>query len=272
MPAYRLLNQSPQYLLPSGKVNAGGSISTYETDLTTPKLTWSDPDQMTPNANPIQLDSAGRTVTDVWCDGEYGEVVKDALGATIWTRNNVRPGDGTAATALPTLDAGQFISSDGTTLIAVDILQLPDMTGETGNILYTDGVLSYWAAPPTLPVVPEPDIVVTSTSFRGGTSSSTTKFLIQTGTGSAPASGSQNTSTSVAFPVPFATLLHVAVTQKHNGVTANGTIPSQSNTVESATGFDIRFSTNDNSPNSAWNIINSVPFSWVAFGTVVVAP
>ena len=60
---YRILNQAPQYLLPDGSVNAGGSLTFFEPDLSTPKNTWSDPDMVTLNANPVLLDSAGRTVT-----------------------------------------------------------------------------------------------------------------------------------------------------------------------------------------------------------------
>ncbi len=92
MPTFRLLNQAPQYLLADGSVNAGGSLHFYETDLTTPKDTWSDADLTVLNANPVTLNAQGRTVTDVFGDGEYGVVMKDALGAVIWTRNNVSNG------------------------------------------------------------------------------------------------------------------------------------------------------------------------------------
>jgi len=64
MSAFRILNQAPQYL-PSGKVNAGGSLAFYETDLTTLKDTWSDPDLIVLNSNPVELDAAGRSETNI---------------------------------------------------------------------------------------------------------------------------------------------------------------------------------------------------------------
>src|SRR5690606_33186699 len=100
--SFRILNQAPQYLLPDGRVNAGGSLTFYETDLSTPKGTWSDPELNTPNANPVELDAAGRSSTDIWGDGEYGVVMKDALGTPIWTRNNVRDVDNPGS-AIPAL-------------------------------------------------------------------------------------------------------------------------------------------------------------------------
>src|SRR5690606_24848140 len=123
---------------------------------------------------------------------------------------------------------------------------------------------------PAPPVIPEPDIVVTDTSFRGGTTSSSTKFLIQTGSGSAPSSGGRDTNSSVTFPVAFANLQDGSVTQRHNGVTSNAAIPRQTNTAQSNTGFSVRFSTDDNSTWAGWNITSSVPFDWMAIGTVLV--
>ena len=150
----------------------------------------------------------------------------------------------------------------------------PDPSGSAGYILGTDGSNIFWTPQQEIPEPAEPNIVVdgTANTFQAGVSDDTTKYFVQTGTGSAPASGSQNTSVSVVFPTAFTELWHVSVMQKHNGVTANSSVPSQSNTTESATGFTVRFSTNENSANSEWNIINSVPFSWMAVGTRTVAP
>lgn len=279
MATYRVLNQAPQYLLPSGKVNAGGSLTFYETNLTDEKNTWSDPAKTTLNSNPVTLDAAGRTVTDVWGDGEYGVVMKDALGAMSWTRNNVQPGDGTSATALPTLGEGQFISSDGTTLIAVDILQLPDMTGEAGNILYTDGTLAFWDAPPATPEVPEPDIVVSSTSFLAGNSDSTTKFFMQRGTATAPATGALSSSVAVAFPEEFDALWTVIPTITVAGVSSLSPPGQPSWGVTGFTpgaasaGVTVNFRIATDSGDGPSNMINNpVPFAWVAIGTKTVAP
>lgn len=276
MAAYRILNQAPQYLLASGKVNAGGSLTFYETDLTTLKNTWSDPDKSTLNSNPVTLDAAGRTTTDVWGDGEYGVVMKDALGATQWTRNNVQPGDGTAATALPTLGEGQFISSDGTTLIAVDIIQVPDPTGETGNILYSDGVLPYWAAPPAEPTIPDPDIVITTTpnkSLRLGVSDDTTKKLDQYGSDTVSPSGTKTVTKSVTFPTPFAAApWFIDIEPTSGAATASGAFPTHSITSRSTTGYTITWNIPDDDSRSEWQISNTIAWNWKAEGTVVVTP
>ena len=85
MASYRPLGQFNQYFLNSGAVNNGGSITFYETDLTTLKATYSDDGLTIVNSNPVLLDSAGRLSTDVWGSGNYGAVIKDRLGTVIET-------------------------------------------------------------------------------------------------------------------------------------------------------------------------------------------
>ena len=50
-----------------------GTITTYIVGTGTPKTTWADPDQTSPNANPYVLDAAGRS--QMWGDGSYRLVV-----------------------------------------------------------------------------------------------------------------------------------------------------------------------------------------------------
>lgn len=158
MSTFRILNQAPQFLLPNGKVNAGGSVLTYATDLTTPKITWSDPEKATPNATEILLDAAGRTFVDVWGEGEYGIVMKDAAGVTQWTRNNVRAG-GDAAQTIPDMVAGGFLTNDGSNLSWEQILQVPDPTGADGYMMYSDGSNAYWGPAPS---VTTSDVTITT--------------------------------------------------------------------------------------------------------------
>jgi hypothetical protein len=276
MAAYRILNQAPQYLLPSGRVNAGGSLTFYETDLTTLKNTWSDPAKTTLNSNPVTLDAAGRTTTDVWGDGEYGVVMKDALGTGQWTRNNVRPGDGTAATTLPTLGAGQFISSDGSVLIAVDIIQVPDMTGEADRILSNDGVVAFWIDKPTPPVIPDPDIVITLTpnkSLQLGVSDDTTKYFAQYGSDSVGPSGTKTVSDSVVFPTAFsAAPWFVDVVPTSGQAATDGAYVTWHVTSISTTGFTVTFNIPDDDSRPEWQIGNTINYIWKAEGTVVVTP
>lgn len=269
--SFRILDQAPQYLLPSGKVNAGGRLYFYETDLSTPKPTWSDEALTVLNTNPVLMDGAGRTVTDVWGDGEYGVVMADSAGVTIWTRNNVRS-DATAGTQIPALQSGYFLTNDGSVLQWQQIVLIPDLTGTNGNILYSDGALPYWAPPPVIPVAPDPEIVVGTASFRAGISTDETKFLIKTGAGSCPASGSTGTNGSVVFDAPFGALWQVYLQAKGGGVTSGGHLPILSVTAQSATGFSVTANVNVLSGGGQSNIINAVQFSWLAIGTVEVAP
>lgn len=266
--SFRILDQAPQYLLADGRVNAGGSLTFYETNLTTLKDTWSDEANAILNSNPVLMDASGRTVTDVWGDGEYGVVCKDALGVIQWTRNNVRDVASAGAT-IPPLVAGQFLSNDGSILAWQPVIQVPDMTGEAGNILSNDGGNPIWIAPPSVPAL---DVVIGAASLQLGTSASNDKWFLQRGSASAPASSSRNTNATVNFPFSFKTLWGVWVTQTHNGVTPIGFVPSQTNTAQSTASFTVRFCTDENSTNGAWNITSAVPFDWVAIGIREVTP
>lgn len=270
MAAFRILNQFPVYHDSQGRLADGGTLRFYESGTTSPKDVYGDPAMSVNNGSSVQVGSDGRTLVDVWGDGAYRVRLYDADETLIAEADDVEVAGGTG-TSIPALVTGHFLTNNGALLLWAPIREMPDPTGQDGKFPVATGDSYVLQSPPTPPVIPEPDIVVTDSSFRGGTTSSSTKFLIQTGTGSAPASGSRNTSGSVTFPVPFVKLMHVAVTQTHNGVTSDGHIPSQTNTTESATGFTTRFSTDENSTSSVWNIINPVPFTWMAVGTVIVS-
>lgn len=266
--SFRILDQAPQYLLADGRVNSGGSLTFYETDLTTLKNTWSDEANTVLNTNPVILDAAGRTITDVWGDGEYGVVCKDALGVVQWTRNNVRDA-ASAGASIPALVAGQFLSNDGSILAWQPVLQVPDMTGEAGNILSNDGGNAIWIPPQTIPAL---DVVIGANTLQLGTSASNDKWFLQKGSASAPPSGGRNTNTTITYPFAFKTIWAVLITQTNNGVTANGFVPSQTVTAKSATTFTVRFCADENSTSPVWDITSAVPFDWVAIGIREVTP
>ncbi len=85
-----------------GAVLAGGKIYTYVAGTTTPAPTFTDSTQLVPNANPIILDSAGRTTSEIWLTNgsTYKFVVTDlnnnAIGPTL---DNI-PGINQSTTAL----------------------------------------------------------------------------------------------------------------------------------------------------------------------------
>lgn len=271
MASFRILNQAPQFLLQSGQVNAGGKLYTYETDLTTPKLTWSDPDMLIPNTNPILMDAAGRTVTDVWGDGEYGIVMTDADDVTQWTRNNVQA-SGDPGFSIPALETGKFLSNNGSNLLWSDIVQVPDPTGHADDILYSDGTVAYWAPPPVVPDPPEPLIEVTATSVSWDDGGLTPhKMLSQYGTGSAVTSGGRVATASVTFATPFlSTPVWVDVVVTAAALSAFGNMPSHSITAKSTTGFTVQFTMGElDDSRSGYDFNANVPFMYKADGILL---
>lgn len=265
--AFRILNQAPAYLLPDGSVNAGGKLWTYETDLSTEKDTWSDADLTTLNSNPVVMDAAGRTLTDVWGDGEYGVVMTDADDQVIWTRNNVRA-DAGADQAIPALVDGQFLTNDGSDLLWSAILQVPDPTGLANYYLVSDGTgTPIWQQIPETPEPEEPEIVVGAASFRAGVSTDETKFLIQRGTGTAPATGTVNTSLAVVFATEYDDTPTVHVTPTSDSNAGGPMVPELS--ALSSTGFTVLLTIAAGDLDNA-KVLNSVPFCWTAFGNVEV--
>ena len=75
----------------NGDPLSSGKIFTYAAGTTTPKATYTDYTGDTLNANPIELDAAGRTPNEVWLT--YGDaykfIVQTSTGATIGTFDNI---------------------------------------------------------------------------------------------------------------------------------------------------------------------------------------
>lgn len=250
MASYRPLGQFNQYFLNDGTVNAGGSITFYETDLTTLKDTYSDPSLSTVNSNPVVLDSAGRLSTDVWGSGNYGAVIKNSAGTVIETRNNIQSGAGTDQ-SIPALTIGDFLTNDGSNLLWQPVLQVPDPTDYSGYVLYSDGTSPYWA----------PAITIGS----GSNSAQIGDILIQTGTGTVPASGATTAVKSFTFPTPFSVLWHVeASINAGSGLTALGFLPNFSVNGRSVNGATLNLDTNG--AGSDTPITAATSFSWFAIG------
>jgi hypothetical protein len=112
----------------TGQPLVGGFVRTYVPSTLTPKLTWQDAVQTTPNTFPIVLDGAGSAV--IYGVGSYDIAVTDALGNQTPGFSGVTFGgtagifvDGSGNTYLqnqsPSTTVG-FISSTGTPLLYVD--------------------------------------------------------------------------------------------------------------------------------------------------------
>ncbi len=261
--SFRILNQAPQYLLEDGTLNAGGSLTFYETDLTTLKATWSNAGLTVLNANPVLLDAEGRTVTDVFGDGEYGVVMKDADGVVQWTRNNVSNGVEAGAT-IPTLVDGQFLSNDGSTLQWQPILQVPDPTGLANYMLVSDGTgIPVWQQQPEPPEPPEPEYTITTTTIRIG------DLMMQWGTGTVPAAPTAKTSSvSVTYGTAFTATPYFAVANNTNsgGSTPSGAMAVLACSGASTTGMTVTANVPDDDSNNNWKLGNATPFSYFVVG------
>lgn len=272
--AFRPFGPFPQFFLNNGKVNAGGSLTFYATDLTTLKNTWSDEALTILNTNPVLLDAAGRPVTDIWADGEYGVVAKDALGAAIGTRNNVQS-DASATLDLPPLGLDQTYAGDGAGgVVAFTPTYLPDPTGFAGYMLVTDGVLWYPAPQPEV-VIPDPEIVVTNGTthyFQAGTSEVNTKLVIMTGTIQVSGSGGGKTSSaSVTLPDQIDNGWFISLSNTNGPATPSGAHPTTACTGwtpgQPVTTFTAVMNIPDDDTNSAWRLSNNITFAWMAMGT-----
>ncbi len=251
----------------------GGAWSFFELGTTTPKATYSDIDLTTPNSNPVLLDSSARLNTEVWLDGDYTAELQDADDVVIWN-GDITSGN-PAGLEIPTLAPG-FLTNDGSNLSWQDIELFPDPTGSPGYMVIVNGAGDGYTlqAQPTPPEIPEPEVVVTTTSLRVGTSDDETKGLLQCGSGSASASGTKSTSAAIVYATPFATTPTVVVTPTGGpfatGNGAGGYYVDTSVTSQSTTGFTVTFNSNHGEENSDGNISSAVTFNYMAYGTVEV--
>lgn len=266
MATFRILDQAPVYWLPSGLLNAGGSLWFYENDLTTPKPTWSDPDKNTLNPNPVVLDASGRPETDIWGEGEYGVVLKDALGVTIWSRNHVQIPGG-SETTIPALVAGYLLGNDGSNLAWVPDRGVPDPTGLANYVLTSDGTgVPVWQQQEEPEPPAEPDITVGTTSFLAGLADNATKFDIRWGTATAPASGAHETSIAVTFTPAFKETPVLIPQIAQQTICAAGLVGCCGVSGASASGATIYVNVNDDDDRSQFNIVSPVALTYIAIG------
>jgi hypothetical protein len=102
-----------QFFADNGRPLAGGFIYTYAAGTTTPLDTYTDRTGNTANANPIELDSAGRTPSQIWSTEGllYKYVVKTSVGVEIRSWDNI--GGSVVASDLAT----NLAASSGSSLI-----------------------------------------------------------------------------------------------------------------------------------------------------------
>lgn len=106
-----------QFFDDNGDPLSGGKIYTYAAGTTTPQTTYTSRDGMTPNANPIILDAAGRTPQQVWATEGllYKYVVKTSADVLVRSWDNV--GGSVVASDLAQDLANTSVNTKGDALI-----------------------------------------------------------------------------------------------------------------------------------------------------------
>ncbi len=90
----RFNNPFPQFMNSASALYAGGSLTFYITNTTTPLDTYTDSALSVANANPVVLNSAGYPSTAIFLQNRrYTVVLKDSSGNEIWTADNVSASD-----------------------------------------------------------------------------------------------------------------------------------------------------------------------------------
>lgn len=121
----------------NGNPLAGGLVYTYAAGTVTPKATYTDQGALTPQVNPIVLDSAGRATW--WITGAYKYIIKDALGNTIATTDNV-----TSFNTLATAGSAFFQSFSGDGSTTAFTLSTDEGTDSKGLMVFVNsGLISY---------------------------------------------------------------------------------------------------------------------------------
>lgn len=109
----------------NGNPLSGGKLETYIAGTTTPLATYSDAALTTPHANPVILNAAGRA-TIYLSPTAYKFVLKDSLGNTIYTVDNVA--------ATPTFGSASDVTGvAGEALSARDAVILSDGSSDAGG-------------------------------------------------------------------------------------------------------------------------------------------
>jgi hypothetical protein len=106
-----------QFFDNNGVPLAGGLIYTYQAGSSTPLVTYTDNGGIIANANPIVLDSSGRTPQEIWLltGYSYKFVLQTADAVLIQTLDNIYPILQNAPTSAPAIPTGGIIIWSGST-------------------------------------------------------------------------------------------------------------------------------------------------------------
>lgn len=245
---------------------AGGTLTFSESGTSTPKDVFGDIDLSTNNGNIIDLGVDGRPEVEIFGEGAYRAILKNADGDTVWSRDNVILRESASEELnLPDYSGAE----EGYVLKIVDGVPawvdpgptLPDPTGNADKYLTTDGDVYLFAEPPDEVILPEGGVVISSGSIKIGTT------LIKYGNDTATSAASQTVTKAITYsgfasaPLVFLTPQVGAVTGESGGVEAHAASVTSS-------GFTGTFIAPDmgDVPGSE-NVTSNVPFGWIAIGT-----
>ena len=259
--AFRPITPLTAFTDNQGQPLAGGSILFYDAGTTTPKNVYSDSGLTTNLGAAVELDSAGRPLaTNIWGSGSYRVRLYDADNVLIDEADPVSE-EGASGVTFPSQSghAGEFLTTDGSTLSWDAIRQVPDPTGNNNKILSTDGESLIWIPKPSDGADGVSDITVASGSFKAG------NHYVQWGTSTCTASGANSASKAVSFPTTF-TSVQVAFVQV-NAALVNGICGASTGVTSLTTsGFTANFDVADRHSYASF-LTADIPFYWVAIGT-----
>lgn len=123
-----------QFFDANGVPLAGGLLYTYAAGTTTPLTTYTSYTGVTPNSNPIVLDSAGRVPEQIWVNVNTSVkyVLKTATGAEIWTKDHIASFASASAADIDFIAAGIGAVTRTSQSKMRDIVSVKDF-GATGN-------------------------------------------------------------------------------------------------------------------------------------------
>lgn len=266
MAAFLMFNKITTWYGSSGQLLAGGQFRFFEAGTMTPKDVYGDRALTVNNGHVIALDASGRLVHECWADttASYYVELYDADGVKHGEVSRVEVPGGQGQ-VIPVPGPGEFLTGDGTNFLLDDLTDrlLPDQTGHSNEILGTDGSTASWVARPKDGAPGVSDISVGTNSVRIGT------FLIQFGTDSAPATGTDTTTKAITFPTAFSETPKFVKVTVTNGPSINGTsLVADAVTSASATGCTINFNNADRHFEGSSKLTSAIPFQWVAMGKV----
>lgn len=135
MTAVLLTPLTGQFFDNNGNPLNGGLIYSYAAGTSTPQATYTDASGTIPAANPVVCNSAGRA--DIWGSGTYKFIIKDSLGNTLDTIDNVTAifgsGDMTKAVYDPANISEQLVGLTATQSLSNKTLFQPNLVGTTTN-------------------------------------------------------------------------------------------------------------------------------------------